>query len=89
MNSDMYVYEQQKAFVLTDEGQRTFLKIRDHVHKLLEEAGAVRMQEAMKGTGDSWDLMACVDRLVELGELREVTTGKVAGQHRIFVKGRG
>ena len=35
--------------------------------------------------GGMWQMPACVDRLVELGELREVTAPKsVAGQHRIF-----
>jgi hypothetical protein len=47
------------------------------------------MQEIMNGSGggDTWDMLACMDRLVELGEIREVTmNGDVAGQHRVFVK---
>ncbi len=87
----MYKYETEKPFVLTDEGQRAFLKIRDHVHACLKTAGAVHMGEAMSppggsGAGDSWAQMACVDRLVELGEIREINYGECAGQHRIFVK---
>ena len=29
--------------------------------------------------------LACVDRLVELGEIKEITNGGVAGQHRVFI----
>lgn len=62
-----------------------FLKIRDKANVLLPKSGAVRMQELIAGTGgDSWMMLACVDRLVELGELREVQQPNCAGQYRIF-----
>lgn len=81
-----YTYERQRQGLFTDEGQRKFLEIRDHVHGLLKQAGAFRMQEAMIGSGDSWLMLACVDRMVELGEIRELAQfGSVAGQHRVFV----
>lgn len=38
--------------------------------------------------GHDWEALACMDRLVELGELREITGPNVMGQHRVFVKGR-
>lgn len=45
------------------------------------------MGHAMAGAGESWVRMAMVDRLVELGEIREVKQeGYVAGQRRIFTK---
>lgn len=75
-----YRYEEQRANLFTEEGQRMFLKVRD--------AGAVRMDKLMgyAGGGDSWDMLACADRLVELGELVEVpNTVCRAGQDRIFV----
>jgi len=82
-----YIYEEQKAWVFTDEGQRQFLRIRDKVCRLLSEAGAVRMQEALRGEpGSSWDMLACVDRLVELEELKELTVPFTPGQCRVFVK---
>lgn len=84
----MYDYTKMKPEVLTDEGQRQFLKIRDRSKELLKTAGGFRMGEIMAaaGGGDSWTIMACVDRLVELGEIREVKLQeKPAGQHRIFV----
>ena len=85
----MYRYEELKPTVLTDEGQRRFLLVRDFVHKTLATAGAVRMQEAMSAapSGDSWEQVACVDRMVELREIREIPqTGVcVREQHRVFV----
>ena len=81
-----YQYQVEKAALFTDEGQRKFIKVRDQVKRLLEQSGAVRMQEALSGVyGDSWTALACVDRLVELGEIRELTNSNCAGQHRVFV----
>lgn len=80
-----YQYETEKPKLFTEEGQVGFLKTRDKVNELLKVAGAVRLQEAMS-TGDSWEQLARFDRLVELGEIREITDDDVAGQHRVFVK---
>ena len=83
----MYHYEAERSKLFTDEGQQLFLKIRDRVNVLLAEAGAVRQQEAVNGSaGDSWTMLACLDRMVELGELRELTGPKAPGQHRVFVR---
>ena len=83
----MYDYEVEKSRVFTEEGQVTFLAIRDNVKKLLKQSGAVRMSEAVKGIGgDSWTLLACVERLVELGELEEITPEGEITQHRVFVE---
>ncbi len=86
----MYQYKDLKGRLFSDEGQRMFLKVRDFVHDAITKAGAVRMQEAIAaaGGGDSWTMLACVDRLVELGEIKEVTDGDVAAQHRVFVDAR-
>jgi hypothetical protein len=85
-----YSYEAERYKVFTDEGQRTFLKVRDKAAKLLEEAGAVRSGKLLmiSGANDTWELMACMDRLIELGEIKEITGPEVWGQDRIFVKGR-
>lgn len=84
----MYDYKEIKPNIFTEEGQVMFLTIRDNVNKLLEKAGAVSMFSAFSEcTGDSWQMMACVDRLVELGEIKEVPRGEdCPGQYRIFVK---
>jgi hypothetical protein len=81
----MYSYQTEKPALFTEGGQRDFLKTRDHVHALLKKAGAFRMQEAMICSVCSWTQLAMIDRLVELGEIREITGGNVAGQHRVFV----
>lgn len=83
----MYNYQEQRPFVFTEECQKTFLKIRDRVDALSKVAGALTMSFAMgAATGDTWHLLACVDRLVELGEIREIPQSNVSGQNRIFVK---
>jgi hypothetical protein len=67
-----------------------FLKIRDRTKELLAIAGAARCKEMMAGAGggDSWDMLACIDRLVELGEIREIPQDHCAGQDLIFVSAR-
>lgn len=88
-----YVYETQKKNLFNPEGMKLFAGIRDQVRKLLELAGAVDMAHAMRlpegvGGADSWQMMACVDMLVENGELQEVPQeGDIPGQHRLFRAG--
>ena len=65
-------------------------KIQNNVRNALKIAGAVRMQEAWRGvSGDVWVMLACVDKLVELGHLNEVVTAgyRRLGPHRVFVAG--
>lgn len=83
-----YNYEDERSELFTDAGQRLFLEMRDRAQRLLREAGAVRMSEMMRGSsGSSWTMLACADRMIELGEIREITTD-VAGQDRVFVRAR-
>ena len=83
----MYIYLELKPKLFTENGQVMFIKVRDNIKKLLELSGAVSMSKAISSIGgDSWELMACVDRLVELKEIKEITGDNVAGQHRVFVK---
>lgn len=80
-----YDYQKQRPFVFTEEGQRDFLKIRDKAKELLAQSGAVICEKLLCVSGDTWNMLACVDRLVELGELLEVKNPySSAGQHRIF-----
>jgi len=84
-----YKYEDEKPELFTENGSRMFLKYRDTAFYLLAKSGAIRMQELMTAAatgGSSWTMMACVDRMIELGELREIPQDEPAGQHRIFVK---
>ena len=82
----MYDYKIERHKIFTEKGQVEFLKTRDHVHEILKKSGAIAMGKAMVAGGDSWIMMAYVDRLMELGEIREIKQGNnVAGQDRIFV----
>lgn len=85
-----YSYENERTKLFTEEGQIMLLKIRDEAHRLLAEAGAFQGGRAWKNvSGDTWMMHACLDRLVELGELRRVTPiGSVWGQHEVFVAAR-
>lgn len=88
----MYDYQTERPALFTDEGQRAFLAIRDKTHQLLELAGACRVQEIMPaGSSSSFrTFLACIDRMVELGEIREITSPKIVwGQYRVFVSNKG
>lgn len=88
-----YKYETERPKLFTDAGQRMLLKVRDNVRALTKLAGAVRMDKATTGiSDDSWTMLACVDRLVELKELREITkhpgspsVNECMAQDRVFV----
>ena len=84
----MYQYEDHKSYIFSDNGQRDFLKVRDCANDLLDKAGAFMLTCAWAylNGGDSWEHMACVDRMVELGEIVEITKSGVAGQHRVFIR---
>jgi len=83
----MYNYQVQKKEIFTDTGQRKFLKVRDRVNNMLDSSGAFKMSYAWKNiTDDSFTMLAYVDRLVELGEIREITGNDVSGQDRVFVR---
>jgi hypothetical protein len=82
----MYSYEVEKHNLFTEEGSELYTKIRDKVQSLLTLSGAVRWQEATSGIcGDTWLMLACFDRMVELGELKELTGNGAMAQHRVFV----
>lgn len=84
-----YTYAAEKPKLFTDEGQKEFLKGRDWVQAIMAKAGAFRMGSFLMNagcSGNDWEKMAIVDRMVELGELREIRQDQPAGQHRIFVK---
>lgn len=83
----MYNYKTQKPNIFTEDGQRMFLNIRDRSKELLGESGAFMLDNVIAGCGggDSWNMLACVDRLLELGEIREIEQVDVPGQYRVFV----
>ena len=80
----MYDYSEERENIFTDEGQQVFLAIRDKANELIEVAGCFMMGKVLVAGGSSWLMMACVDRMVELGEIREITK-HAPGQCRVFV----
>lgn len=82
-----YDYPTERKWVFTDDGGRQLLRISWKADELLKVAGAATMGKLIAGeAGGSWEMMACVDRLVEVGELKEVNYGPCPGQYRIFVR---
>ena len=84
-----YEYEVLREKIFTEEGQRMFLIIRDETKRLLKISGAVMSSKLLSITcGDTWMMCACIDRMVELKELKEIKNPySGAGQHRIFIAG--
>jgi hypothetical protein len=82
----MYSYQAERPKIFTEEGQVMLFKVRDNVQALLRTAGAFKADRAWRGvTGDNWMMLACLDRLVEMGELRKVEQPyRVAGQDEIY-----
>lgn len=79
-----YNYEKQRPFVFTDEGQRVLLAIRDRSQTLMKLAGCMRTDKLIAHqNGDIWDILACIDRLIEIGDLF-VVAEQNAGQFRIL-----
>lgn len=79
-----YNYEVVKKELFTDSGQRQFIAIRDNAKRLLKQAGAFRMSEVTSGvSGSSFEQAACIDRMVELGEIVELKRN-CWGQYRVF-----
>jgi len=88
---EMYHYQDLKSAVFEPDNQALFLGIRDNAQKLIKLSGAATMGKLMilppgVGAADTWTMMACVDRLVELGELIEIPNPRSrAGQDRLFI----
>ena len=87
MNPVSYNYQTERPHIFTEDGQVMFLAIRDNAKRLFKQAGCARALELMGGvSGSQWMMMACMDRLIELGEIREITRPEMVwAQHRVFV----
>ncbi len=85
-----YEYKEQKHSLFTESGIKMLLAVRDSVDQKLKLSGAVRSGEAISDvTGNAWTMLACLDYLVETGEIREITGSNAAGQDRVFVRSQG
>jgi hypothetical protein len=84
----VYKYETEKKALMSTDGFRKLLSMRERIDKLLETSGAFTMSKAIEGlTGDSWLSMACVDFFVEERTIQEVSNPhSTLGQNRVFIK---
>ena len=68
-----YNYEVVKPELLTDKGQRLLLQVRDRAISFCDVSGAFTAVSVTNGIpGDQWLMMACIDRLIELGEFEYI-----------------
>ena len=82
-----YRYTEHRAWLFTEQGSTCFLKFRDNAKALLDTAGAFCGFNAFEGVscGDTDRMLACLDRLVELGDVRCLNPS-AWGQHQVFVR---
>lgn len=79
-----YVYETERAHLFTEPGVQLLMKMRDNVKVLLAKSGAFTVEKAMQGvSGSSWTMLAALDYLAELGEIKKVSSKGMA-QHHIY-----
>lgn len=86
-----YDYARERPWLFTEEGQVALLKARDNAFRMCDQAGAFVGFKALHDVnyGNTDKAIAILDRLVELGDLVEVTNpGEVWAQHRIFRRPR-
>jgi len=82
-----YEYSELRDVLFTECGANTLQKIQDNVDSLLDGRRCFIMVEAFDGVcGDSWTLLACIDRLVEIGKIHEIPTDDELTQHRVFTR---
>ena len=86
-----YLYEIEKPSLFTEKGSESYIKGRDWVLKILKKAGAFNSGAYMAGPsspGTSWGYLAELDRMLEVGDIAEVTGPGVAGQCRVFISSK-
>ncbi len=74
-----YSYHELRPTIFTEVGQVRFIAVRDRARDLLERQSQATLEELINGfSGSNWEHIACVDRMVELGELHLVAKGEVS-----------
>jgi hypothetical protein len=86
----MYNYQVEKKRLFIEANQVYFLEFRDKAKQMIKECGAFRLDKlmsAVKGMPDTWLLLACVDRLLELGDLIELKReAETVSQYKIYTE---
>ena len=84
----MYVYKEQKAKIFDTDGIKMMLSVTSVVNGLFEHSSVVCALDILNKSmaGDIWLKFACMDYLVEIGYLHEITGENMKGQLRTFIK---
>lgn len=74
-----YIYEEIKPKIFTNRGQKVLINIVKNIQFLnWQNKKRVDVNTLIKNSyGDSWLMLACVDYLEELGEIRLVEKGEM------------
>ena len=81
-----YNYETIKPQLFTERGVGMLMQIKDQVGRLLFSAGAFTTEKVTRTvTGDGWLMCACLDYLVEKGEI-DLVSDKGMRQHWVYTK---
>ena len=81
-----YKYITEKPNIFLEENQALFLKMRDNIFKMLDNTGAFKVSHALTESGDSFLMLAIIDRLQELLEIKLVYSGESI-QENVYVRG--
>lgn len=82
-----YDYQSERPQLFTEAGQVMLLAVRDKIQALTTSAGACTIEKAISGlSGETWTMLACVDRLVELGEIRVIKNPHGMTQHNVIIR---
>ena len=63
-----YDYEIEKRKLFTEDGLKEYTKMRDQIKRILDDTGAFAFY-GLKNTGDAWFTQACLDYMIQQGEL--------------------
>lgn len=71
-----YIYSEHRHFTLTEEGQAAVCAVLLAAYDAARESGIVTHHQLDRAVfiSDSWNKLALIDRIVELGYLRPVST---------------
>ena len=82
-----YSYEKERQSIFTEDGIQMLMKIRDNVKRLADISGAFTVGRAISNTtGDSWQMLACLDYLEETSEIRKVYSLGPTREHIYILK---
>lgn len=82
-----YSFEAEKGRLLRPENTASILRAKDAIDRALKPTGAITYGRAMSLTGesDSFQMIACLDYLVDQGFYFKVPGISPAGQHQILL----